>query len=260
MVDDWRALIRERQELRVDASFPTCWLVEERTPAHRFTFILFERESGLFVVAIRDEFRGQDALGLIEAFRTCGNFSGVEAPIVVLDNVSHYHDRFDSIGILRADAHGLFPRLAEKGIRLCSVFPMARCEFSGDEPLAMVKAMRRDFVCTLDWTRAIAPKILMGVSNSRTKVKSRGKGRVLVALSSLQREVGLLEAASGSWLEIENYEHKVLSLRTGADSEILAKLESKEWTTTSRDLVDFVTGFVTHGSRPTDYVSRRRQM
>lgn len=245
MAGDWRVLIRERQELRVDPNLPMCWLAEERTPAHRFTYVFFERGGCLFVIAIRDEFHEEGVLALIKSFEASGSLCCTGGPIVVLARVSFYHERFDSIGVLRSDAHGLFPRLAENGIPLYSIFPMARCEFSGDESLEMLRAMRRDFVCTLDWGRAISPKVLMRVSNSRTKVRSRGKGRVLATLSGLRREVGLLKGARDSWLEVENFRHRVLSLRTGADGEIEISAENGGATAPSGDPVDLAVSFVT---------------
>jgi hypothetical protein len=211
---DWVRQLQSRDASRRD-DLDGAWVVGDRTPAHTFTHVFLEHEGRVFLVTVRDRL---DPLAVKEfggALWERASEISEGKPLQILEHLSWGHEFFDSAGIFRQDAHGMFPELAEAGVKLWVAFPMARCEFSGDEDLAEIAAIRRDFVCTIDWYRNIAPKIRLAFENTKTKARTRGKGRGLAAVSTLTREMRLLVGAPGSWLEVENYRHLVCRLSAG---------------------------------------------
>jgi hypothetical protein len=175
----------------------------------------------------------------------------------VIEGCNSVRPRFDSIGIFSKEVHELYADLVTARLSVLVVFPMARCEFSGDESVKMINAMRRDFICTLDWNRTPAPKILMAMENTHTESRTRGKGRQLALLSTLQREVALLSGAPGSWLEVENYRHAVCCFSASSDSDQIDVRTKVEIVHVDADeAVKAATSFVSVGDTEETFVAQ----
>ncbi len=180
------------------------FLAQSVTPAHRFTDIIRVADDLVQVSTARDFFDPDLAEGMMRAVNVEDTRRAQRTTLTILDGLSL--GSFDSLGLLGPCAHDSFktqdPLLHESTVVM---FPMYRCEFSGNEDSEQVRLLRQRFISTLDWTRKPAPKVEMRFLNTKTKARSKGSGFGLVDVPYLLHELKELRGSAGAYVEIRKY-------------------------------------------------------
>lgn len=190
------------------------WTFQVSTPAHRFTTVVGSLPGGaLAALTARDQFSVDLARSLFARLRSEGQYPLPRA-LTVLDGFHCPGFTFDSVGVIGPTAHDDF--VAESSLlhdHTLAVFPMYRCEFSGDEAADEVRLVRRISVVTIDWNRLPSPKVKMSYCNPRTKSSSRGRSLGLTTEDVAFREIRNAEGVVGAFLELENFRHERCQIR-----------------------------------------------
>lgn len=186
------------------------FLYQDQTPSHKFTTVIASVNDGLCMrLTARDHFDRDLATVVLNAVLHKQSIISVAKPIVIIDGLAVPSYTFDSVAVLSPSCANSYRHTS--GIlnkRTFAVFPIHRCELSGDEPPDLIELIRHDFLPSLDWTRGPCPKILMAFNNTATGSGSTDTQPRLAQMKDLMCELEALDGAEESWIILENYKHQ----------------------------------------------------
>lgn len=155
---------------------------------------------------------------------------------------------FCNLIIVPKDYHSyLKGRLDNERASLYLCLPAHKCEFSGDESVEDFYMLRREIIETLDWNRAITPKILLRFDNPKTRGGTNDDG-AFVRYSTLLREIDNLDGVVAGFIEIINFRgaaFEILSPQPNQFVIILNRDDSSRETVSKEDLLAKLWGFLT---------------
>ncbi|WP_055629840.1 hypothetical protein [Streptomyces hirsutus] len=134
-----------------------------------------------------------------------GEFVGRGRPLVGIGDFRHPGSAFDTVGVATAAVHG-YHATENPGLSAVTyaVFPAYASEISGRENEEEAWGRFRKMLRPNKLDRTPVPFVKMRYDNTRTGSGSKGDARGFAPLATLERELGLLEDASGSFVEWEN--------------------------------------------------------
>ncbi|MEU2976983.1 hypothetical protein ABZ678_08190 [Streptomyces hirsutus] len=134
-----------------------------------------------------------------------GEFVGRGRPLVGIGDFRHPGSAFDTVGVATAAVHG-YHATENPGLSAVTyaVFPAYASEISGRENEEEAWGRFRKMLQPNKLDRTPVPFVKMRYDNTRTGSGSKGDARGFAPLATLERELGLLEDASGSFVEWEN--------------------------------------------------------
>jgi hypothetical protein len=215
------------------------------TPAHRFATVVAPILEGEYCVVLpsRDFFDESLAADVLAFVAKRASVLSIEKPLVLLDHFASSQYSFDVVAVLSPAAAKQFEQ--ENDVlnrRAFVVFPIYRCELSGDESPELVDSIRHDFLPSLDWKRAPCPKVTMAYRNKKNKASSRA---TLTKLATVLYEVKELYEAEGSWIKLENYAGHRCHL-AWSEGHYIVEFPGQEVTLLDKTtLIDRINAFVT---------------
>lgn len=204
---NFEKLLEGQYSIKEVSSLPGCLFYDFTTPAHRFGNYVLRYRGQALLVPTRDQSFNQRPVKLLRDL-TKTELIDFDFPFQVFDNIEISGTSFECAARISPEYHDMLKHLSLKlHEQTHVVFPMFRCEFSGDESPEIVRLMRKDLVPTLDWSRTPAPKIMMSYANTLTKARSKGMGLGLAGYSTLIREINNLRLpdSDGSYVTARNY-------------------------------------------------------
>ncbi|MFJ6573235.1 hypothetical protein ACIQNU_38080 [Streptomyces sp. NPDC091292] len=145
-------------------------------------------------------------------------FVGQGRPLVGIEGFAYAGTAFDTVGVAGADVHGYHatenPELAAVTY---AVFPAYASEISGRENGEEAWGRFRKMLQPNKLDRTPVPFVKMRYDNTRTRSASKGDARGFAPLDTLVRELGLLDDASGSFVEWENRHGDIWRADSAAD-------------------------------------------
>lgn len=98
--------------------------------------------------------------------------------------------------------------------------PAWKSEFSGDESVEEFFELRRNVFDTTNWNRPALPKVILRFDNPKTGAGTAGRD-VLVRYSVLQSEIENLDGVASGFVEVANYDHRVIEILSPAPGEFV---------------------------------------
>ncbi|MFZ3002536.1 MAG: hypothetical protein WA071_19630 [Undibacterium umbellatum] len=102
-------------------------------------------------------------------------------------------------------------RLDDKRDNLLLCIPSYPCEFTATESVDDFFLLRRHITPSDDWRRSQSPIIRLRFDNPKTQ-SGTGEDTVLVKFSALAIEIDKLNGVSNGYIEISNYENKIIEI------------------------------------------------
>lgn len=190
----------------------SAYLFIRQTPAHSFTTAIMPilDQQCVLLLTARDNFDEELAKMVMVFLSKKIDILNLKNTITILDGFYHEGYGFNAVVVLGPDAHHMF-QVHNKSLHTCSfeVFPIFRCEFSGDESSELVNEIRHDSVDTLDWKRAPSPKVYIRFNNMKTGGGTIGAKWILTKVDSVLLELQGLTDEARSFIEIKNYKEEI---------------------------------------------------
>ncbi|WP_178082895.1 hypothetical protein [Pseudomonas sp. GW456-12-1-14-TSB6] len=108
-------------------------------------------------------------------------------------------------------------RLEAKRENLYLCIPIFRCEFTGDEDKREFKEMMQRTIPIFQWKRMIAPKIRVYFDNPKTGAGTSEAGAI-ITYHTLLSEIENLNGVINGFIEITNYEEKIIEILSPANN------------------------------------------
>src|SRR5262249_37378461 len=135
----------------------------------------------------------------------------------------------------------------ELSSRTCEVFPMFRCEFSGEETCELIDLIRHDFVVTIDWKRQPSPLVYLRFRNTKTGIRSTGNTMGLTSADCFFEQLHEL-AGEDSFIEAKNYKGEVCCISRKDDNYIFTLAPSQDSVVVPANQIDdWATSYLTKG-------------
>lgn len=132
-------------------------------------------------------------------------FVGSGAQLAFLEGFRHGGSPFDGVGVAAPKVHGYHANEnPELNTVTYAVFPAYRSEISGRETEEEAGGRFVKMLQPTKLDRAPVPFVKMRYDNTKTRSQSKGDDRGFTQVATLQRELGLLDGAEGSFVEWEN--------------------------------------------------------
>ncbi|MFH8560326.1 hypothetical protein [Streptomyces sp. NPDC017988] len=132
-------------------------------------------------------------------------FVGTGVQLCALEGFRHEGSPFDAVGVAAPKVHGYHAtENPELNAVTYALFPAYRTEISGRETEEEAWGRFRKMLRPTKLDRVPVPFVKMRYDNTRTRSHSTGSERGFTQVATLQRELGLLEGAEGSFVEWEN--------------------------------------------------------
>ncbi|MCI0563347.1 MAG: hypothetical protein MN733_33140, partial [Nitrososphaera sp.] len=229
------------------ASIPGAFTFTDETPAHRFANVVAPIFNGEYCVVLssRDYFDESLAAAVIDFVVKRASSLSAERPLVLLDGFTCPQYSFNAVAVLSPAAANRFEH--ENDVlneRAFVVFPIYRCELSGDESPELVDSIRHGLLASLDWKRSPCPKVTMAYRNRKNKAGSRPR---LTTLDTVLHEVDELYDSEGSWIELHNYAGHRCRIVWSHGQYTVEFPELEATTLDKAALVDSINLFLTHG-------------
>ncbi len=196
------------------------------------------RARDLLVVS-QDEIKDSLALEVISAVPS--KLNAVSPTVCELSTLA---SEFTHVIVVPSSYHGYLKGMdsvERKDLFLC--LPIYRCEFSGSESVDEFKELRLHFVPTLNWNRAIHPKLRVYFDNPKTGGGTDESGAIL-PWPVLLREIGNLNGVSSGFIEVTNWSGNVVEIISPDDGKyILIRNRRDEQVCAIEELLDDVRTF-----------------
>ncbi|MEV0257668.1 hypothetical protein AB0H82_25845 [Streptomyces sp. NPDC050732] len=154
--------------------------------------------------------RGANDEGLVREILQFGRersseFVGAASHLASLEGFQHEGSSFDAVGVAAPTVHGYHANdNPELSTLTYALFPAYRVEFSGRETEEEAWARFRKMLRPTQLDRDAVPFVKMRYDNTRTRSRSIGSELRFAHYATLERELGLLDSAEGSFVEWEN--------------------------------------------------------
>jgi hypothetical protein len=231
--------------------FPGAYIYHDRTPAHEFTTVMAPLIDHQYFsdLASRDFFDPVLAASVLDF--VSGHTSGLtpKRPVTILDKFSPPPGyAFESVAVLSPYAAKQYEyENARLSLRTFVVFPIYRCELSGDESAEEIDMIRHEFLDSLDWRRLPCPKISMAFQNKKTGVRSKRAKLGLAKLGDLLAEIDDLHDANGSWIKLQNFIGQICRIQWDKHQYSIMLHEGETLGLDKQRLIYLVMQFVTKG-------------
>ncbi|MBZ6199900.1 hypothetical protein KVH17_09220 [Streptomyces olivaceus] len=152
-----------------------------------------------------------------------GTFVEQRRPLVAVGGFQYDGAAFDTVGVAAPEVHGYHAaENPELSAVTYAVFPAYASEISGRENEEEAWGRFRKMLQPNRLDRTEVPFVKMRYDNTRTQSMSKGDARGFAPLETLQRELGLLDGAPGSFVEWENRHGAVWRADSNSDGLELA--------------------------------------
>ncbi|MEU7648373.1 hypothetical protein [Streptomyces huasconensis] len=175
-------------------------------PMFTFTAALSADREHLLQVNVRGA-HNEDLVREMLAFgrERSSEFVGTGVQMCALEGFRHEGSPFDAVGVAAPKVHGYHANEnPELNAVTYALFPAYHTEISGRETEEEAWGRFRKMLQPNKLDRAPVPFVKMRYDNTRTRSHSTGNERGFAQVSTLQRELGLLDGAEGSFVEWEN--------------------------------------------------------
>jgi len=206
------------------------WTYAVVTPRHRFTNVirLITATDGELCVCttVRDEFSQLELEALLAFLDEHLEVVSVSIGLRLLEGFRGPQPHFDAVALLGPTYHSQYeaeePRLHSRTI---VALPIARFELSGAETADELRQLRRDFVSTIDWSRAPSPKILVAPAKKTSQAVKLLPARREALLQELDR----LARMPGGRMTIENFRRERCVVTSDGNGSVSILSEEQSW-------------------------------
>jgi hypothetical protein len=224
----------------------------DRTPAHSFTTVISPVSNDPFFLALRarDYFDDRFAASMLEFVRDRWDSVNLSQPMLIIEGFKYPGYNFNSLVVLNPVCGNAFENEnATLSSRTFVIFPIHRCEFSGDETCELIDLIRHDFVSTLDWKRRISPQIYVRFHNTLTGARSTGKKMGLASADFLFEQLHELSSDKSSFIEVNNYKKEFCRFTRKDDNFVVTLSTSQQTINIPPDQIDrWITSYLTKGT------------
>jgi hypothetical protein len=191
---------------------PNTFIKHSSTPAHKFVSVasLMKDDQSCLEITARDYFDPKLASASLGFILDRESSLNPEIPFTIFDGFSVEDYAFDSVCVLSPTTAARFVHQNEfLNERSYSLFPIHRCELSGDETSETLETIRRYFLDSLAWDRTPEPQIRWSFLDTKTKWGTKGKK---IHYCSFKDVLNLIKEGfegEGSWIKLENFQKQL---------------------------------------------------
>jgi hypothetical protein len=201
-------LIDQKYHLEDMTCIVGCKSYSITTPAVSFNHcvLMSEKEDKIFCISQKNSFDEKGLKKIVDIVRRRQDHIKNDSVISIIDAQDIGLSFFDMIVVLSSKAHNHFksdlPSLHSKTF---VAFPCHHSEFLSTDTVKDIKYLRNKIIPTLDWSRALSPRLWMWFENYDEEVKTKGKDLLIGDIVFLEKILNeRLQGASGL-VKIQNY-------------------------------------------------------
>lgn len=168
-------------------------------------------------------------------------------PLVVVEGFRDPRGKFDALAAVSSEVHQMWTPVNKRVTDLSiNLYPIYRCELSGDEDKDQLSVIIPRLLPVSSWNRDPHPIAWIRFADSKTGVKSKGKGYGLDSADTFYEAIGDMKK-DGSFAEAKNFRGQLLRVEYRERSLWVMPPEGPERKVTKKAALELAQRFLTEG-------------